>query len=172
MVRSAAVALGGCLLLAGQVGRAQPENGQYYRIRNVNSGKLLVADGDGAGAKIIQATAARGKRGDDSQHWQLVKVIGNYYKLVNRTTGLVLEVPNGLRNPGVQIQQGVDRRARNQLWSLESVGGKTFVIKSLFNGLVLDAEGAERGDGVPIIQWTFNARGDRKNQRWEFLPAR
>src|SRR5205807_734799 len=104
---AAAVSLAASLLLSGQVALTQPAEGQYYLIKNVNSGKLLSVEGDPAqaGAKMVQwgAKERRGK-GDETQQWKLVKV-GEQYKIVNRLSGKVLEVPDTSNDRFVWVEQ-------------------------------------------------------------------
>jgi hypothetical protein len=159
------------LLFAGQVAFAQPEEGEFYKIKNENSGLLLaVADeSDKTGAKIIQAEP---RKGDEAQQWKLVKV-GEHYKLVNRKSGKALEVPDASKDEGVQIQQGEDKaRSKGQIWTIDKVTGKFYAIKAQCSGLVLDVKEADKNAGAAVIQWPLNDKGDRKNQKWEFLTVK
>jgi hypothetical protein len=161
--------------VAAQVAQAQPEEGEYYKIKSVNSGMVLsVADeSEKTGAKIVQAEP---KKGDEAQQWKLVKA-GEHYKLVNRKSGKALEVPDASKEQGVQMQQGDDKGGKggkNQLWNVEKLSDKdkSYVIKAQGNGLVLDVQDADKNVGAAVIQWPLNEKGDRKNQKWEFVPVK
>ncbi len=171
MNRIAAWALAGSALLFASLPAlaAEPEEGEIYRIKSENSGMVLaVADNsEKTGAKIIQTEP---KKGDESQEWRLVKS-GEYFKLVNRKSGKVLEVPDASKEQGVQFQQGEDKgnKGKNQTFPIEKITGKYYAIRAHCNGMVLDVQEAEKNAGAPVIQWPLNEKGDRKNQKWEFV---
>ena len=116
-----AIVLAACVLTcANPALGADPEEGQYYRIKNVQSNKVLSVSGTdmGEGAMIVPALLGFNYR----QQWKFVK-IGDYYKVVNRETGLALNVQSASKEEGAPIIQwdaSIDNE--NQQWSLVKKG--------------------------------------------------
>lgn len=142
-------------LFADRFASAQPEAGVYYRIRNVNSQKMLALDDKGAdGAQIVQRSPGQNER----QQWSFVKV-GGHYKIVNRKSGQSLNVESTeAETPIIASDNG-----KNLQWSLEKKG-EAYVIKSRHSGLVIDVanESAERKS--PVIQYGYH---EGRNQLFE-----
>ncbi len=101
---------------AGPAVGADPEDGQYYRIKNARTEKVLSVSEKGKeeGATIEEVARSPSLL----QQWTFVKV-GDYYKIVNRKTGMALNDPEriaGGRRPIIQWDASVDNE--NQQWSL------------------------------------------------------
>src|SRR5207237_10123319 len=96
---------------------AQPRelDGLHFQIISVDSGKALAVEEDSPknGAKLIQRTATASA----AQQWQLLKR-AEYYLIVNRKSGKVLDVPNGTKDY-VQIHLWDKEAADKQQWSVE-----------------------------------------------------
>ena len=138
----------GSILFVAQAAMAQPEEGQFYRIRNINSKKVLGIEEKGKeeGAKIIQVPSGPG----ELQQWKFVK-FGDYYKIVNRKTGKALNVQNESKEEGTPIIQwdaNVDNE--NQQWQLEKKGGN-YVFKVRHSGMVLDVAEGSKERKAPLI---------------------
>jgi hypothetical protein len=110
-----------------------PVDGGFFKVRSRSSDLILDVDhssGDDH-ARIIQWPDNGGK----NQHWEFVPVsvlppdlpfpvLGEgitFYKLRNRLTGKVLDVPDRSADPHALIQQYSDSGGNNQLWQLISV---------------------------------------------------
>lgn len=147
-------------LFVGNFAAAQPEEGVYYRIRNVNSEKFL-ALGDGAedGAQIVQRLQGDNER----QQWSFVKV-GKYYKIVNRKSGQSLNVHS--KDEEAPIIASDD--GKNQQWSVDKKGD-AIIIKSRHSGLVIDVADASKDPKAPVIQ--YRSHEDR-NQVFELEPVK
>ena len=161
------VVAGSFLLFARPVAKAQPEEGQYYLIKNVNSKKALSVEAKGKeeGAKIVQVVPG----GAELQQWKFVKN-GDFYNIINRKTGRALNVQNESKEEGTPIIQwdAKDNNYENQQWSLEKKG-KHFVIKARHSGMVLDVAEGSKDRKAPLIQWPFN---EGRNQIFELEPAK
>lgn len=149
------------LLLSGKFAAAQPEEGVYYRIKNVNSKKML-ALGIGA-AKVDEAQIVQRARGEDErQQWKFVKV-GKYFKIINRKSEQELNVRS--KDEEAPIVASTD--GKNAQWSLEKEG-KAYLIKSRNSGLVVDVADESKDRKAPVIQYR-NHEG--RNQLFELEPV-
>ena len=160
----AMVLSGFVLACVGPARGADPEEGQYYRIKNVRSEKVLsVSDkGKEEGAKIEQVPQAPSLL----QQWEFVNV-GDYYKIVNRKTGKALNVQSESQEEDAHIikwDASVDNE--NLQWSLLKVGDN-FKFKVRHSGMVLHMK--DKGEST-VVQ--FPLRKDNKNQVFELIPIR
>ena len=167
MTRFAAmVSVAVSFLFADRVAVAQPEEGQFYQIKNVNS-KMVLALEDGAakldGARIVQRVPTP----NEHQQWKFVKV-GGFYKIVNRRTGQALNVLNGSNEERAPIiQWDANDNGENEQWSLEKKGNY-FVIKARHSGMVIDVEAGSVERKAPVIQYPYH---DGRNQIFELVPV-
>jgi hypothetical protein len=90
-----------------------------------------------------------------------------YYQIVNRNSGLVMDVSGGGTNAGAQVIQWTNHNGLNQQWKLVP-DGAFFQIVNRNSGLVLDVYGGGTTQGVNVIQWT-NHNG--LNQQWSLIPT-
>nr|WP_309690148.1 RICIN domain-containing protein [Armatimonas sp.] len=164
-----AMILTGCVLTCAVPGMgADPEEGEYYRIKNVRSKKVLSVADDGKekGAPIVQVVPGP----SELQQWQFVKV-GGYYKIVNRKTGMALNVESESMQEGAPIIQWDARvNKKNQQWSLVKKGD-FFAIKVRHSGLVLDVAAGSKERRVSLIQYPLQ-RNDNGNQIFELVPVK
>lgn len=87
------------------------------------------------------------------------------YSIRNRQSDLVIDIPGGRPDRGLQIEQFPDKRAVSQLWSFFGSDEAGYAIYSQHTDKVLTA--SLRGatlDGAPVVQWEW-AR--RREQRWK-----
>ena len=157
------------LFYAAQVAVAQPVEGQYYRIKNVRSQKVLALAGATAGvdsAQILQ----REPGPYEGQHWKFVKV-GRFYKIIYRQTGLALNVQNAAMEAGTPIiQWDASDPGRNQQWSIEDKGG-SYMLKARHSGLVLDVASGSTKRKAPLIQYPAQD-SNNENQLFELVPVK
>jgi O-glycosyl hydrolase len=88
---------------------------------------------------------------------------GAIYKLVNRNSGLVLDVNGASTAGGATIIQWSDNGAANQQWKLEPVGNGYYNIRNVGSGLLLDVNSGSTQGGAALIQWQANGG---YNQQW------
>ena len=153
-------------LFACQTALAQPVEGQYYRIKNVNSKKVLALD-DGAGkvdgALIVQRSPGQNER----QHWKFVKV-GEFYKIINRKSGQALNVQSASGEEGAPIiQWDASDDGENQQWSLEKKRGN-YYIKARHSGMVIDVANASKEREGAVIQYPYH---EGRSQLFELVPV-
>lgn len=106
----------------------------FYKIRSVNSGKLLDVNGASMadGAQIIQYH----DNGGQNQVWDLISTgqYANYgqnnnnevFKIVSANSGKLLDVNGASMADGAPIIQYYDNGGQNQLWSLIPVNNGSF----------------------------------------------
>jgi len=89
-----------------------------------------------------------------------------YYQIVNRNSGLVMDVSGGSTNAGAQVIQWTNHSGANQQWYLLPVGN-SFLIANRNSGMVLDVSGGSTNAGANLIQWggTYGL-----SQRWFLVP--
>ncbi|WP_342570767.1 RICIN domain-containing protein [Paenibacillus sp. FSL R5-0749] len=88
---------------------------------------------------------------------------GAIYKLINRNSGLALDVNGASTTGGATIIQWNDNGAVNQQWKLESAGNGYYNIRNVGSGLLLDVNSSSTQGGAALIQWQDNGGN---NQQW------
>jgi len=90
----------------------------------------------------------------------------DYYGLVNRSTGLALDVvgATGAAAIGVSAPTG----DASQQWSLRGMGGGEYKLISRSSGLALDVSGSSKESGAALLPYSDNGGG---NQQWRPVPA-
>lgn len=91
-----------------------------------------------------------------------------YYKIINRNSGMALDIPNHSTNDGTQLDQWTYSGADNQLWKILNAGDGYFKMISKENGKAIDVLGNSTANGAAIIQWPFN---EGNNQQWSIQDA-
>jgi alpha-galactosidase len=139
-------------------------NAMSYNIVNANSAMNLAVSGNStaAGAAIVQQS------GDNAldQEWQLVPEGDGTYKVVNRTSRLLLTAPSSTQ--GAQLTQNADSNAAASRWRIAPTGGGSYTLVSASDGMLADVSGASTSAGAPVIQWPSNSGA---NQRWTLVPV-
>jgi hypothetical protein len=142
----------------------KPEDGKVYIISNLNSGKrLAIADGSkAANALLVQDDASK-----THVTWRLEKTSEDHFRIVNTKSNLSLDIPDGSKDAGVQIQQWKTKtdNAANQEWEFIKTGHH-YAIRSKHSKLVLDVKEASKDDGAAVIQFPLNDKKERTNQLW------
>jgi hypothetical protein len=86
-----------------------------------------------------------------------------YYHLVNRNSGLVMDVSGASTSAGANVIQWPNNGGFNQEWSLQPAGNGYYYLVNRNSGLVMDVSGASTSQGANVIQWS-NHGGT--NQQW------
>jgi hypothetical protein len=140
-----------------------PAQEKFVKFVQADTGKVLAVaeDSDEAGARTIVAKESDSK----AQQWRFVKD-GDFYKIVNRKSGKVLDVFGESQDEGAAVIQWDDKDegTDNQRWSW--VGdGQERRLKSKSSGMVLDVDGEGR-----LIQ--KNADPKAKAQLWKVVEVK
>jgi tetratricopeptide (TPR) repeat protein len=110
-----------------------------------------------------ETTILAGDDGSKAQHWKFEKD-GDYYKVVNRENGKVLDVPRNSTEEDVAIITWDDEDGDNQRWSWEG-NDQAGRLKSKSSTLVLDV-----GDDGAVIQ--RKAEDKAKRQLWRVVAIK
>lgn len=90
-----------------------------------------------------------------------------YYQIVNRASGLVLDVTGASAANGTKIQQWSMNGGPQQLWQLILLDNQYYEIASKLSGAVLDVTGGSTADGTIIQEWQANGSAQ---QQWQLVP--
>ena len=90
-----------------------------------------------------------------------------YTKVVNRGSGLLLDISAKSVADGAAAIQYRDTGGTNQHWQVV-VDGSYRTLVNRNSGKVLDVTGGSVADGTAVIQWTGNGGA---NQQWSLVPA-
>jgi hypothetical protein len=93
---------------------------------------------------------------------------GAYYKILNRNSGLSVDVASGSTSDGARVVQWGYNNVANQHWRFESAGSGAFEISSQKSGKLIDVDRASTADNATVLQWADN---DGANQRWQLVDA-
>jgi Glycosyl hydrolase family 59/Ricin-type beta-trefoil lectin domain-like/Glycosyl hydrolase family 59 central domain len=85
------------------------------------------------------------------------------YKIVNRNSGLALEIPGSSTTEGTTIDQNTYTGGKNQLWNLVAEGTGSYKMVNVNSGLVLDDLNKATANASPVGQWASNGA---TNQEW------
>ncbi|MEW1863796.1 glycoside hydrolase N-terminal domain-containing protein [Streptomyces sp. NPDC088194] len=90
-------------------------------------------------------------------------------RLVNRLTGMDLEVPGGSRQQGVLLDQWPDAAgSSNQQWRIVDRGAGKVALRNVNSGLLANVGGGSTADGATLIQWPS---GNSTNEEWTIDPV-
>lgn len=105
--------------------------------------------------------------GAAKQKWKILDVGSGYYKIVNQSNGLALEVPGGSLNNGTQLALADWTGGTHQQWQIQNAGSY-YKILNRNSGLGGNVAGSSQTEGAWIIQWTSGAG---LNELWKIQPA-
>jgi hypothetical protein len=94
-------------------------------------------------------------------------VPGNVYKLINKKSGLLLQVNGGSMDDGAIVSQWTVGDGDNGKWWFRDAGGGAFRFVNKRSNKVLDVYGGGTADGTHLIQWYDNGAA---NQLWTVEP--
>ena len=92
-----------------------------------------------------------------------VVAFSGYYEIVNKNSGMVLEVSGESTNDGVNVDQWIGNGGANQQWTLSSLGSGYYEIINKNSGLALEVYGFGTTNGANVDQWSY---GGGYNQQW------
>jgi endoglucanase len=90
-----------------------------------------------------------------------------YYEIVNRNSGMLLDVAGLSTNNGGNVDQWIGNSGANQQWTLTSLENGYYEIVNLNSGLALEVSGSSTTNGANVDQWAWNGGN---NQQWGLLP--
>lgn len=93
------------------------------------------------------------------------------YKLLNRNSGLALDVNYGNTENGTNVLQYGYNGYNNQKWILQLQSNGYYAIKNLTSGKVLTVENSATGDGANVYQWAYAGNSVNTSQEWKIIPS-
>lgn len=138
--------------------------GTWYRVQNLNSGKVLGVAGMSTAdsANVVQFA----DNGTTDHLWRFDHVGNNWYAIVNQHSGLLLAVNNMSQANSAPVQQYHDNGTADHYWQLVGDGGGLLRIRNLNSGLVLGVAGMSLADSAQVVQYEDNGTADH---RWRLL---
>jgi len=126
----------------------------YYKVEAVD------AAGSSAASAQASATTQSGSSGINTSAW---------YEVINKTSGLCMDDPNGSTSNGAALQQYSCHQGQNQEWQFRSAatGGYYAVYNRQATSLVWDDTGGSTSNGNKIQLYTYS-NGNR-NQEWQAI---
>ena len=130
-------------------------NGDTYTIQQLN----------GSGTNLSLSTTNTSGLDRIRYGWGLGSGFNSnaYYRLVNRNSGLVLDVNGASTTNGATVIQWSWSGGNNQQWRIEGTGSGYYRLVNRNSGQVLDVSGGSTTDGAQVIQWPWNGGN---NQQW------
>jgi hypothetical protein len=106
------------------------------------------------------------------QRWNLTQtalpdLATGQYRLVNKNSGKLLEIPGASTTVGKQAGQWVNTANNCQLWTFQSQSGGAWTVKNVNSGLFLDTNGSTSA-GAAVVQ---NASSAASSQKWTLTDA-
>lgn len=137
----------------------------YYKIVNVNSGKVLEVAMSLVNGKWIRQWDYVGAT---NQKWKILSTANNSFKLINLYSGLALSSAYPRTQPGLQLEQYTYTGWSGQKWALDEVSplnsGSRYSITARHSQKALDVAGSSVANGTYIHQWT--AVSSSGYQKW------
>ncbi|MCR8632751.1 NPCBM/NEW2 domain-containing protein [Paenibacillus radicis (ex Xue et al. 2023)] len=144
-----------------------------YRIVNKATGKSL-----GVGNSLANGAAVAGRTQSNAldQQWVIDDLGLGKYKIVNKQSGQVMDVPGASKSPGKPVVQWTDSETAadpaviNQQWVISNVGNGYFKITSTNSLLALENSNGSAIEGNPVVQNTYTG-SDSQLWKVESLPS-
>jgi lysophospholipase L1-like esterase len=95
-------------------------------------------------------------------------VVNGTYKIINRNSGLAVDVKGLNTTNGSPVQQYGYNGGANQRWTVTSLGGSTYKIIGVQSGLALDVVGSGTANGTGIDIWPYSGGA---NQQWSLTAT-
>jgi hypothetical protein len=90
-------------------------------------------------------------------------VTNAFYKLLNKNSGMAIDVGGGSTSDGAGVIQWNDSGAQNQHWRFVAAGDGSYKIAGQNSGKLLDVSNGATTDGASVIQWHDDSGA---NQHW------
>lgn len=138
-----------------------PSNGDYYMIMNKQTKNVISVEN-----ALLNTWAPLSN--DGSQLWEVMPQDNQYFRIVNKHSGLAM-AGNGRNNNLKQV--AVSDTDDTQSWKITPVGiGNIYGIENKSSGYSINNSGGSSSNGNPVIEWDNNIHLPEKvNQHWYFL---
>ncbi|WP_329180961.1 RICIN domain-containing protein [Streptomyces sp. NBC_01477] len=138
--------------------------GDYRRIRNRNSGKVMGVDvmSTANSAHVVQFD----DNGTADHLWQLVDNGDGWYRIRNLNSQKVLGVDLMSTANSAQVVQFDDNGTADHLWQLVDNGDGWYRIRNRNSGKVLGVDLMSTANSAPVVQYDDNGTADHL---WQFV---
>ncbi|WP_129312383.1 RICIN domain-containing protein [Streptomyces sp. L2] len=136
------------------------------RVRHSNMCLSVPGASNDNGTWVKQQTC--GTAADPNQHWQLLRVAPDYYRLIVRHSHKCLTAPWRSTADGLPAAQQTCGTGTNQQWRFTRVAGGYFELSSRRSGKCLTIAGASMTNGARAVQATCERSA---NQQWRVAGA-
>lgn len=124
----------------------------------------LYADDNFSGASRVITADTSWIGNDWNDRVSSIRVEQAQYKIVNRNSGLCLDVSSGSTDNGANIQQWTDNGTNAQKWEVHfNASDSTYVLVNVGSRKAMDMDAWSKDNGGNAIQWDNN---NTDNQRW------
>ena len=124
----------------------------------------LYADDNFSGATRVITGDTSWIGNDFNDKTSSIKVERAKYRIINRNSGLALDVQDGNASNGANVQQWTPNGTLAQTWYVSfNSDDSTFVLTSALNNKAIDVDGWSQSNGGNCIMWDNN---NTANQRW------
>jgi hypothetical protein len=146
-------------------GAAWVSGGAWFRLRNVNSGKVLGVSNMSAAdsANVVQFT----DNGTADHLWQLIDNGSGNVRIRNANSLKILAVNGASTADSAQIQQFSDNGTPDHVWTLIDNGDGNVRVRNVNSGKVLGVSGMSTADSANAVQFTDNGTADHL---WQIIP--
>lgn len=152
------------------IGTGSINTNAFYRIKNVGSNLYITPQNYSISttAKLIQQTF----NSNLSQQWKFEKT-GDNYIIVNRASGLVIDVPASNINNGTTLIQYQKHGGKNQQWVMKTYAPNVYVIGSAISNMKsMDNPANSQNPGTYINIWDQDMNGTAGvNHQWVLEPV-
>ncbi len=137
---------------------AGPQGFGYREFYRLVSGRPGIVLGVAGASKGTAAAVAQADAGRPDQQWDFVGLGHGLYQIVNRASGLVLDVDNARTTPGAGVLQYSYGGGKNQIWRPVPAKKGGWALLNWNSGLALDASAGgvvtqEAADGGAGQTW-------------------
>ncbi|MBR1580179.1 MAG: RICIN domain-containing protein [Selenomonadaceae bacterium] len=147
---------------------AHPNEGDYLILPESNNSFALDVKGGGQAAAGTPIWLYQ-KNGSDAQIFTVKRVNGDWYKLVHKRTGLVINVQNGNDSDRNQMWLYHDDGSDSCYWRFINAGNGSYIIQSkLGSNRVLDLNGNNAYNGAVVHLWSYHTN---QAARWKLVQA-
>jgi hypothetical protein len=146
------------------------DTNNYYRIKCAGSGQYITPEGYNTvpNTKMVQQPLNTNL----AQQWKLEKT-GNNYIIVNRASGLAVDLPGSSLTNGTTLIQYGKHGGKNQQWVFKPYAGNTYIIGTALSNLkAMDNPANSQTPGTNINLWDQDINGTAGvNHQWILEPV-
>ena len=147
---------------------AHPNEGDYFILPESNNSFALDVKGGGQAAAGTPIWLYQ-KNDSDAQIFTVKRVSSDWYKLVHKRTGLVINVQNGNDNDRTQMWLYHDDGTDSCYWRFINAGNGSYIIQSkLGSNRVFDLNGNNAYNGAVVHLWAYHTN---QAARWKLVTA-